>query len=62
MDGSLLSLDRSIDNLLTVGGARVVECDIIATNGVIHMVDAVLSHDQTSYLGRGFFDNLFILI
>jgi uncharacterized surface protein with fasciclin (FAS1) repeats len=29
-------------NVVTVGGARVSQADVLATNGVIHIIDSVL--------------------
>ena len=41
LEGSDLSVDGSEDSL-RVGGGRVIESDIRAQNGVIHMIDRVL--------------------
>jgi uncharacterized surface protein with fasciclin (FAS1) repeats len=31
------------DDMITIGGAEIVEADIFATNGVIHVIDTVLT-------------------
>ena len=32
----------ALDGRVTVEGARVVKTDIVATNGIIHVIDAVI--------------------
>ncbi|XP_015905357.2 transforming growth factor-beta-induced protein ig-h3 isoform X2 [Parasteatoda tepidariorum] len=41
VDGSSLPISRTREGTLTVFDARLVDCDIMATNGAVHMVDAV---------------------
>jgi transforming growth factor-beta-induced protein len=42
LDGRLLEVVRSADGSVTVGGARVVTADVLAGNGVIHVIDTVV--------------------
>ncbi|MEY2959598.1 MAG: hypothetical protein RLZZ01_2166, partial [Actinomycetota bacterium] len=43
LDGELLPVERSDDaGTLTVGGARLVEVDVVAGNGVVHTIDRLL--------------------
>jgi len=41
LNGSTLSIEKKDDGLY-VGGAKVVKADVKASNGVIHVVDAVI--------------------
>ena len=54
LSSSLLSLSRSQAGEVTVEGARLVTRDVVATNGVVHTIDAVLvpasSHPFSSTL------------
>ncbi|KAG8178932.1 hypothetical protein JTE90_024906 [Oedothorax gibbosus] len=61
IDGSILKLDRYREGSLRIGGGRIVDCDIMATNGVIHMVDTIVRHEDFA-LGTGFTDNVLIRI
>lgn len=52
IDGELIDLERkSDDQLLVDGKAKIVEADIIATNGVVHLLDTIIIPESgTSYL------------
>jgi uncharacterized surface protein with fasciclin (FAS1) repeats len=41
VEGQMLVLDKSASGV-TVNGARVVKADVVADNGVIHVIDAVV--------------------
>ncbi|MEL7083175.1 MAG: fasciclin domain-containing protein [Cyanobacteria bacterium J06597_1] len=43
------TLDVSLENSVSVDGAKVVEIDIPASNGVIHAVDSVILPEQVSF-------------
>eukprot|EP01121_Diplochlamys_sp_Union-15-3_P016057 TRINITY_DN539_c0_g2_i1.p1 TRINITY_DN539_c0_g2~~TRINITY_DN539_c0_g2_i1.p1 ORF type:complete len:760 (+),score=171.79 TRINITY_DN539_c0_g2_i1:79-2358(+) len=46
LDGSTLAVEVTYDKdvkTITVGGAKVTEADILSSNGVIHIIDAVLA-------------------
>jgi uncharacterized surface protein with fasciclin (FAS1) repeats len=45
--GQLLTITVTKDGSLTVNGAKVVTKDIIASNGVIHVIDTVLVPKDT---------------
>ncbi|XP_054713554.1 LOW QUALITY PROTEIN: transforming growth factor-beta-induced protein ig-h3-like [Uloborus diversus] len=47
IDGSLLALGRAPGGALLVGGARIVDCDVMATDGILQVVDTVVRHDDT---------------
>lgn len=40
LDGNMLTVDVGDD--ITVGGATIVDADIVASNGVVHVVDSVI--------------------
>ena len=40
--GPDITIARSADGKLTVGGASIVKADVTATNGVIHVIDTVM--------------------
>jgi uncharacterized surface protein with fasciclin (FAS1) repeats len=41
-----LRIERSRDGTVTVNGAKVTSADIVAGNGIIHVVDSVLLPPQ----------------
>jgi uncharacterized surface protein with fasciclin (FAS1) repeats len=41
LDGDTLDV-RSVDNVITINGARILTADMMATNGVIHVIGRVL--------------------
>ncbi|WP_138501692.1 fasciclin domain-containing protein [Nostoc sp. PA-18-2419] len=41
LEGSILAIE-SVDGKIQVNGANVIKTDILADNGVIHIIDAVL--------------------
>jgi len=43
MDGNWIPLQRHLDGHLTAGDSEILACDRLATNGVIHVIDKVLS-------------------
>jgi uncharacterized surface protein with fasciclin (FAS1) repeats len=47
IDGSLISAHKTMNGRVRFGTARVTKCDIMATNGVIHVINKVL-RPQTS--------------
>nr|CAI5842344.1 unnamed protein product [Callosobruchus analis] len=52
VQGDLLNLERSDDDeVLFEGKAKIVEADIIATNGVIHLIDEVIIPDSGLSIG-----------
>ena len=42
LQGSTVEVSTTADGALTIGGATVIESDLVATNGVIHIIDQVL--------------------
>ena len=42
LQGSTVEVGTTADGALTIGGATIIEADLIATNGVIHIIDQVL--------------------
>lgn len=42
LDGRPLAVTRSKDGAVTAGGAAVVKADVLAGNGVVHVVDSVI--------------------
>ncbi|CAH1235658.1 unnamed protein product [Diabrotica balteata] len=53
VEGDLLNLERTVDDeLILERKAKLVGTDIIATNGVIHLVDAVIVPDAGLYIGN----------
>ena len=42
LQGSTVEVGTTADGALTIGGATIIESDLIATNGVIHIIDQVL--------------------
>jgi uncharacterized surface protein with fasciclin (FAS1) repeats len=42
VQGSSVKVNRTEDGKVTVDGAKVIAADIIAGNGVIHVIDAVI--------------------
>ena len=42
LQGSTVEVSTTADGTLTIGGATIIESDLIATNGVIHIIDQVL--------------------
>ncbi|CAH1994625.1 unnamed protein product [Acanthoscelides obtectus] len=52
VQGDLLNLERTDDDeVLFEGKAKIVEADIIATNGVIHLIDQVIIPDSGLSIG-----------
>lgn len=47
MIGELLSLNRDQNNKLYVDDVQVVVRDLMATNGVVHIIDGILSTRQS---------------
>ncbi|KFM63291.1 Transforming growth factor-beta-induced protein ig-h3, partial [Stegodyphus mimosarum] len=60
IDGFLLRMERSRHGSLLVGGARIVDCDIMATNGIVHMTDAIVSPDSWAMHRDGLKNNVFV--
>ncbi len=42
LDGSLISAHKGMSGRVRFGTARVTECDVMANNGVIHVINKVL--------------------
>ena len=51
---NFLNLTRSDDGKVFVDDAQVIRADVMATNGVMHIVDAVLVPDDGGLELRGF--------
>ncbi len=51
LNGSKLSLTK-MGNIYVVNGSEIIQADVNATNGVIHVIDRVLVPDNTSSSGR----------
>lgn len=49
-DGNFISLQRHLDGSLTAGDAHVMDCDRLAKNGVIHVVEHVIMPKQGNVL------------
>ncbi|GIY93469.1 periostin [Caerostris extrusa] len=62
VDGSLLKLDRYREGIMRIGGAHIVDCDIMAMNGVIHMVDAIVRQEDLVMRTGGHLNQMFIRI
>ena len=45
LEGSLVSAHKSFSGRVRFGSARVTQCDIMADNGVIHVINRVLEND-----------------
>lgn len=43
LGGAMLKIDKTTDGDVLVGGQKVVKPDIMATNGVIHGIDGVIT-------------------
>lgn len=41
-NGERLLVTRNTDNQIVIGGAQLLKCDILASNGVIHIVDRLI--------------------
>lgn len=48
--GNALNLTRTEDGKLFVNDVQVVRADVMATNGVLHIIDEVLIPDDGGYL------------
>ena len=48
MIGELLSLSRDQHNKLYVDDIQVVVRDLVATNGVVHIIDGILTAQQSN--------------
>lgn len=42
VEGDILNMERTDDGLIFEGKAKIVQADIVATNGVIHIIDEVI--------------------
>jgi len=42
LDGSLISAHKTFNGRVRFGTARVTDCDLMANNGVIHVINPVL--------------------
>ncbi|GFR22129.1 uncharacterized protein TNCT_152231 [Trichonephila clavata] len=62
VDGSLLKLDRYREGAMRIGGAHIVDCDIMASNGVIHMTDAIVRQEDLVMRTGGHSENLLLRI
>ncbi|CAG9825393.1 unnamed protein product [Phaedon cochleariae] len=52
VEGDNLSLERTVDDeIILEGKARITEGDIVATNGVIHLIDNIIIPDSGLYIG-----------
>ncbi|CAL1270030.1 unnamed protein product [Larinioides sclopetarius] len=60
VDGSLLKLDHHRAGVMRIGGAHIVDCDIMASNGVIHMVDAIVRQEDLVMRTGGHMDGFLI--
>ncbi|GBM61805.1 hypothetical protein AVEN_80447-1 [Araneus ventricosus] len=60
VDGSLLKLDHHRAGVMRIGGAHIVDCDIMASNGVIHMVDAIVRQEDLVMRTGGHMDSFLI--
>lgn len=49
VDGSLISVHKSVNGRVRFGSARVTQCDLMATNGVIHAINRLL---ETKPIGQ----------
>lgn len=49
IEGTLLNMERTSDDLLKFEKATIEKPDIIATNGVIHLIDTVIIPDSALY-------------
>lgn len=51
VEGEILNMERtSDDDLIFEGKAKIVERDIVATNGVIHLIDVVIIPDSGKFI------------
>ncbi|GFY74221.1 hypothetical protein TNIN_306201 [Trichonephila inaurata madagascariensis] len=62
LDGSLLKLDRYREGIMRIGGAHIVDCDIMASNGVIHMTDAIVRQEDLVMRTGGHSENFLLRI
>ncbi|GFV64472.1 transforming growth factor-beta-induced protein ig-h3 [Trichonephila clavipes] len=62
LDGSLLKLDRYREGVMRIGGAHIVDCDIMASNGVIHMTDAIVRQEDLVMRTGGHSENFLLRI
>ena len=46
LDGEWMPLLRHLDGSLSAGEAAVSDCDHIASNGIVHIVDKVISSNK----------------
>ena len=46
VEGSKLLIEKNRDGSVTINGAKVVSSDVLAGNGVIHVIDAVVTPEQ----------------
>ncbi|XP_023015902.2 midline fasciclin [Leptinotarsa decemlineata] len=51
VEGDILNLERTVDDEVILDGkAKIVEADIIATNGIIHLIDNIIIPDSGLYI------------
>ncbi|XP_054713918.1 transforming growth factor-beta-induced protein ig-h3-like [Uloborus diversus] len=58
LEGNIMPLHRSLNDKVRFGRARAVQCDISATNGLIHSINRVILPRRPTYslLGLDFWD------
>jgi len=59
INGETLTVSRGKDGKLTVAGANVVEADVVATNGAIHIIDKVLFPKIPAHKPEGWVDGVY---
>ncbi|KAJ8955545.1 hypothetical protein NQ318_001375 [Aromia moschata] len=53
VEGDILNLERTAeDELFLEEKAKIIEADIMATNGVIHLIDEIIIPDAGTYIGN----------
>ncbi|ODN05167.1 Transforming growth factor-beta-induced protein ig-h3, partial [Orchesella cincta] len=52
IDGDVMDIDRVADDKLFLNGSQIVIRDIVTTNGVVHVIDAVVMSDQDQPLSK----------
>jgi len=46
IDGDVMDIDRVADDKLYLNGSQIVIRDIVTTNGVVHVIDAVVMSEE----------------
>lgn len=47
VEGEVLNLERTVDDeIIFEGKAKIIEADIVASNGVIHLIDELIIPDS----------------